>query len=126
MNTGVSTTPCGICKRPTRALDVVSVFSSSNTSRPATYSHGRLLASRLHPQRSPAGGDQSAAGGDHRGDFRVVMVRVVMEQEEFFDLGLQRQRHHLVKATVAPAHMALVFLAIVLCVHDQHIGSMNQ
>ena len=60
---------------------------------------------------------------DHEFDLVVVVVGVVVEKKELFDFGFERQRHGVVHAAVAPADVLLVFLAIVLRVHDQHIGA---
>ena len=49
-----------------------------------------------------------------------------MKQEKFFYLGLERERHHVVKASVAPAHVLLIFLAIILRVHDENIHAAQE
>src|ERR1043166_5462015 len=76
---------------------------------------GQAFASGFDLQRAVVTGDELPGVGDHPGDFFVVMVRVVMEEEEGLDLGAERERDDVVvQATVAPAHMADVFLPVVL------------
>jgi len=47
-------------------------------------------------------------------NFGIVVERIMMKQVQAFDLGLESQRNHVVKAAMPPADMQLVFVAVIL------------
>src|SRR6266849_2668506 len=51
------------------------------------------------------------------------MIRVVVEKKEPLYIRLEGQLHDVVHAAVAPAGMMLIFLRIILRIHDQHVGA---
>src|SRR5258706_16426628 len=129
MNTGVSTRPCAVVKRPKRALETASVLSNSNIS-------GSNCAARQFNRGAFSGGihEQGALFCrhdfsrvlHHLADLRVVMLRIVVEKKELFHLGLERDFDHVVHAGMAPATAAVVLLPDILGIHDQDVAASNE
>ena len=46
-----------------------------------------------------------------------------MKKEQPLDVGLDRERNDIVQTAMAPAKVLLVFLAVILRVHHQHLGA---
>ena len=58
----------------------------------------------------------------HRPDLRVVVIRVVVKQEKPLHFGLQREFDRVIQAGVAPPAMLFILVAVVLRIHDEHVG----
>ena len=61
--------------------------------------------------------------GDHPRNAVIVMIRIMMEKEEVFHFGLECQCHNIIQTAMAPSDVFLVFVAIILRVHDEHIDT---
>ncbi len=83
---------------------------------------GHAFAGGLHFHFAFGFGDQFAGVGDEGINFFVVVVGVVVEEDEFFDAGFEREGYGVVHAAVAPAGVADVFVAVVLGIEDENVG----
>lgn len=70
--------------------------------------------------------DEFACPIEHGGDFGVVVVGVVMEEAEAFDLGEHAEGDDIIDAAVAPTDAFGVFGVVVLGVHDEEVGLVEE
>src|SRR5882724_2849300 len=63
---------------------------------------------------------------DHLVDHFVVVRRVVMEEYELSNRGIERERDGSTERAVAPAYVRLIFLVRVLGIENQNIGTLKK
>jgi len=54
------------------------------------------------------------------------MIRVVMKKIKLLHFGFESQCHDVIQTGVTPANVFLIFCAVVLGIHDEHIHAAQE